>query len=219
MTNPSLIARLLTELIGTLFLMLIILLATGKGVGATEWIGAGQLAPFAIAFGLISLIYMGGPTSGAHYNPAVSFAVFYQGELSLSEFGWYVGAQILGAALACGLCVGLGITGGPTASAGAASASAWLFEGLFTFMLVLVILNVAVSKRAEKSQYFGLAIGLVVFVGATVAGPVSGAALNPAIGVVPSLILSGKLDHAVLYTVAPLAGAVLAALAFRIQER
>ncbi len=56
-------ARLLTELVGT-FLFLSVIALSGA---------AGPLAPLAIGSALMSLMYMGGHISGAHYNPAVSF--------------------------------------------------------------------------------------------------------------------------------------------------
>ena len=52
--------KYLTELVGTLFLVLII--------GLTQ-------NPLAIGFGLVVLVYMGAHLSGAHYNPAVSLAM------------------------------------------------------------------------------------------------------------------------------------------------
>ena len=59
-------AKYVTELVGTFFLVLIIGLAVVQGVDA---------APLAIGSGLTALVYMGGHISGAHYNPAVSIGI------------------------------------------------------------------------------------------------------------------------------------------------
>ena len=77
--------KYLTEFIGTLFLVLII--------GLTQ-------NPLAIGFGLTVLVYMGAHISGAHYNPAVSLAMFIKKEISGVDFFRYIIAQIFGAALA-----------------------------------------------------------------------------------------------------------------------
>ena len=64
--------KLLTEAIGTFFLVLVIGLAV---------IREAPLAPLAIASALMVMVYMGGHVSGAHYNPAVSLAVSTSVEL------------------------------------------------------------------------------------------------------------------------------------------
>ena len=60
--------KYLVEFIGTFFLVISIVLAVGGN--------AGNLAPIAIGTVLIAVIYAGGHISGAHYNPAVTLAVY-----------------------------------------------------------------------------------------------------------------------------------------------
>src|SRR5436309_10708435 len=62
-------ARLLTEFIGTFVFLSVIALAGPSGA----------LAPLAIGLALTAMVYMGGHVSGAHYNPAVSLALFCVG--------------------------------------------------------------------------------------------------------------------------------------------
>src|ERR1700730_16913430 len=80
--------KYLTEFIGTLFLVLTIGLAVHT---------AGALAPLAIGASLMVMVYMGGHVSGAHYNPAVSLAVFIRGKLPALDFPIYIVAQLAGA--------------------------------------------------------------------------------------------------------------------------
>ena len=64
--------KLITELIGTFFLVLTIGLAVGSG---------SPLAPLAIGSALMVMVYMGGHISGAHYNPAVTLGVMMRGKI------------------------------------------------------------------------------------------------------------------------------------------
>ncbi|MEL7364180.1 MAG: aquaporin, partial [Bacteroidota bacterium] len=166
-------ARLLTEFIGTFFLVLTI--------GLTVLIGT-EFAPIAIGSVLMVVIYMGGHVSGAHYNPAVTLAVWLRGAIPASEVGPYMGVQVLAgilAAFAADTITGDVLQVMPAAETGIGAF--FLLELLFTFLLALVILNVATAKGTAGNDYFGFAIGLVVLAGALAAGPISGGAFNPAV--------------------------------------
>ena len=62
------------ELVGTFILVFSIQLAASS---------AGKMAPVSIGLALMAAVYAGGPISGAHYNPAVSLAVFLRGKSTL----------------------------------------------------------------------------------------------------------------------------------------
>ena len=62
----------LTEFVGTFFLVLIIGLTAASGT---------PMAPLAIGSVLMVMVYLGRHVSGAHYNPAVTLAVFLRGKL------------------------------------------------------------------------------------------------------------------------------------------
>jgi aquaporin Z len=206
----------LTEFIGTFFLVLTIGLTVVQGV---------ELAPLAIGASLMIMVYMGGHVSGAHYNPAVSFAVFLRGKMkSAGELGGYVMSQILGAvAAALAVRAILGQTFAPTRGGGVSAASALLVEFLFTFALGLVVLNSAASARTQGNSFYGLAIGFTIVVGAFAGGAISGGAFNPAVGIGPALVHStlggGALDDLWIHIVGPLLGGGAAAAVFGLQER
>lgn len=207
--------KLLTEFIGTFFLVLAIGLTATTGVAN---------APIIIGLALTVMVYMGGSISGAHYNPAVSVAAAMRGALPVRELGGYVAVQIAGA-VAAALTVNVltGSTFAPSPGLSATALQALLVEILFTFALALVILNVAVAKRTEGNSYFGAAIGLTVTVGAALGGGISGGVFNPAVGIGPTLVHAalsgGSLSSLWLYLVGPLAGGALAAVVFGVQER
>lgn len=192
------------ELIGTFFLVLTIGLSGN---------------PVAIASVLAIMIYIGGHISGGHFNPAVSFGVFLQKKLSGKEFGMYVLAQLVGGVLACLLVpffTGRALVVAPQSSV--SMLVPFAAEVIFTFVLVFTVLNVALPKAVAGNQYYGLAIGLSVLVGALSVGTISGGAFNPAVGLSPLLAdiatLGENGSKLLLYSVAPLLGGALASLVY-----
>ena len=207
----------LTEFIGTFFLVLVIGLTLGAGNSI------GYLAPVAIGVSLMVMVYMGGHISGAHYNPAVTLAVWIRGKIGGREAGIYMLSQILGS-LAAAAMVGLLVQDDAfnfgTAVSPALSATylqALLVEILFTFALALVVLNVATAKATEGNSYYGLAIGFTVLAAAYAGGGISGGAFNPAVGIGPNVI-GGDSSDLWIYLVGPLLGGALAGFTFKFQN-
>ena len=86
-------------------------------------------------------------------------------------------------------------------------------EAVFTGILMLVITAVATDTRAV-GEAAALAIGGAVTLGALVAGPVTGASLNPARSIGPAL-MSGDLGDLWIYLVGPVLGAIAGATLYR----
>jgi aquaporin Z len=206
--------RYFTEMIGTFFLVFTIGMVVIAGLAA---------APLVIGSMLMVMIYMGGPVSGAHYNPAVTIAIYLRGAMAKGDILPYIGAQIFGAWLAANAVQFItGETFAPAPGAAYGSLQALAAEVLVTFALVLVILNVATAKSTEGNSYFGLVIGFTVMAGAYSVGEVSGGAFNPAVGIGPIIvdILSGgdSLGNLWLYLVGPVVGSLCAVPVFRLQN-
>ena len=203
----------LTEFIGTFFLVLTIGLVVLDGT---------PLAPLAIGSALMVMVYMGGHISGAHYNPAVSLAVFMRGKMDAKEMIIYWVSQILGAFAAAVIVWVCLDTFAPAPAASASIVSTLIIEFLFTFALALVVLNSATAKGTEGNSFYGLAIGFTVTVGAFAGGPISGGAFNPAVGVGPILMDAmaggGPIGNLWIYLVGPLAGGAVAAFVFKLQN-
>jgi aquaporin Z len=205
--------KLLTEFIGTFFLVLTVGLCV---------ISQTPLAGIAIGSSLMIMVYMGGHVSGGHYNPAVSLAVFLRGKLTSKELLPYWGAQLAGAIVASlAAYIITDTTFAPAPAPNPSVLPALLVEILYTFALALVVLHVATADATAGNSYYGLAIGFTVVVGAIAGGSVSGGAFNPAVGVGPILVNvmlgGGSLEAIWLYIVGPLLGGALAAYAFRAQ--
>ena len=85
-------------------------------------------------------------------------------------------------------------------------------KAVLTFLLMFVITSVATDARAQ-GQLAAVAIGGTVGLCALVGGPLTGASMNPARSLGPSMVSGAALDP-MIYGVAPVAGAVLAALVY-----
>ena len=205
---------LLTEFIGTFFLVLVIGLTVNGGA---------ELAPVAIGAALMVMVYAGGRISGAHYNPAVSVALMLRGALPASRLLGYWVAQLAGATVAAYLA--WKFTGRPlhVAPADATTAlKAVVGEAVATFGLAYVVLHAATGKGTEGNSYFGLAIGFTVAAFAVAFGGITGGAFNPAVGLGPAiveLVVRGSAPAlAWVYVVGPIGGAAAAAYAFKYQD-
>jgi aquaporin Z len=207
-------AILLTEFIGTFFLVLTVGLSVLSGT---------PMAPLAIGGMLMVMVYMGGHVSGGHYNPAVTLALAIAGKIEKGKVLPYWLAQLTGAAAAAAAVQAiLGKTFAPAPGADASMLGAYLVEILFTFALCLVVLNVATAEKTKGNSFYGLAIGFTVAAAAFAGGGVSGGAFNPAVGTGPTIVHAlagaGGYGHLLLYWIGPCLGAALAALAFRVQS-
>lgn len=198
--------KLVVEFVGTFIFAFTVGMATQKATGA------GILAPLAIGFVLMVMVFAGGHISGGHYNPAVSTGVLIRGKMTPPEWLGYVVVQFVAAAL--GGLLARGIGGHESAAHVLSTGKIFVAELIYTIALVYVVLNVATARGTEGNSFYGLAIGGTVAVGAFAVGGVSGAGFNPAIALGASITGVFNWSHYWIYLVAPLVGAVLAAAVF-----
>jgi aquaporin Z len=204
--KPFLMKKLLTELIGTFFLVLTI--------GCTVIPGAlGVMAPFAIGAALMVMVFAGGHVSGAHYNPAITVALWLRGRCAMKDVLPYMMAQIVGAGLAA-LVVGQLVGQGQPMTI-VSVPKALFAEGLFAFALGYVVLNVATAKGTNNNSFYGLAIGLTVVAGAFAVGGISGAVFNPAVAVGVVIMDLVKAADVWIHVAGSFVGAALAAFVFK----
>jgi aquaporin Z len=199
------IRKLVTELIGTFFLVLTVGLTV---IGSP----AGVIAPLAISSALMVMVYAGGHISGAHYNPAVTLAIFIRGKMKASEVVPYWIAQFAGASLAA--LVAIYISGKGVKPLVPDIPKGLLAEFLFTFALAYVVLNVATAKANAGNSFYGLAIGFTVLVGAFAVGGVSGGAFNPAVALGVAIMNLVEPTSIWIHLAADLAGGLVAGLVF-----
>ena len=223
------IRKLAVEFLGTAIL---VYLAVGvatlmfgfKFAGAS--VAAGVVAT-ALAFGLtlLALVYMIGPVSGSHVNPAVTVGAFLTGRIPLVEAVGYWIAQfaggIVGALALWGTfstspfysrtITGLGTDGyGSKSLIHIGAGGAFIFETVATAIFVFIILRV--TSATANAATAAIAIGLTLTVVHLVGIPITGTSVNPARSLGPALVVGGTaLSQVWLFIVAPLVGGVLAA--------
>ena len=198
--------KIFVEGIGTFFLMLTI------GQVALDP-GASPFGPLAIGSVLMCMVYAGGHVSGAHYNPAVTLAVFVRRRATVHDLIGYIVFQIVAAALAASLVLWLK-GAGPLTLPDFDTPTVFVAELVFTFALAFVVLNVATARGVEGNSYFGLAIGFTVMAGAFAVGPISGAHFNPAVTIGHLVLGNIGVGDLWLYLLPELLGGAGAALVF-----
>lgn len=220
------IRPLLAEAIGAFALTFIgagsIMTAYTKGFG-----DGGTLVMVALAHGLaIGLMIAGaGHISGGHYNPAVTLALWIGGKIGTLKSIGYIAAQLIGAVLGALLlryifnetirdATNFGIPSinyaGDNDLLIVGRAHAFVLEVVLTFFLVYVIYGTAVDKRGAHA-IAPLAIGLTITMDILIAGPLTGAAMNPSRFFGPALV-QGEWKDGWLYFAAPAVGGILAAI-------
>lgn len=201
--------RLFSETFGT---FLLVLVAAGASVVDAFSHGAigRQAAVTAPGLMVLSMILFMGAVSGAHLNPAVTFAFALRGDFFWRRVPGYVAAQLAGATLACLLLWALfGKAGGLGATVPAVSEwKATVLELVLTLGLVSTILGTA-SKAQNIGPLSAIAVGGYIVLAGLWSSPITGASMNPARTFGPDLVL-GDFSHFWVYLVGPLAGAALA---------
>ncbi len=201
--------HLAAEAFGTFALTLVA--AGGEVVAA--W-SNGQVSPaakvVAPALLVMALIYAIGDASGAHFNPAVTFAFCLRRVFPWRRAVGYVAAQLVGATVAALL---LRLLFGLIGDVGMTTPHAEAFVTLVEEVILTLFLVTVALGTATQYQVIGpnaaLAVGATIALCGLFAGPVSGASMNPARSLGPALV-AGKLGDVWIYLLSPLTGALLA---------
>src|SRR6185295_9145629 len=216
------VSAVVAEFLGTFFLCfagIAAILSATPSVG-----GGGGLVAIALAHGLAlsSAVNCFGGVSGGHYNPAVTCGMLATGRISAPNALIYILSQCAGATTAAIICksifpaaavaeANLGI---PLPAAWATTGTVLIVEFVLTFLLMTAVFGTAVDERGKAVKIGGFGIGLTVTFDILAAGPITGASMNPARSFGPALVQGYFTWHA-LYWIAPIAGAVAAALLYQ----
>jgi aquaporin Z len=216
------------EFLGTFWL---VLGGCGSAVLAAAFpqVGIG-LHGVSLAFGLtvLTMAYAIGHISGCHLNPAVSIGLWAGGRFEARQLPPYIVAQVLGAVVAAavlyviasgapGFDVSKGFASngyGAHSPGGYSLVAALVTEVVMTAFFLLIILG-ATDRRAPAG-FAPIAIGLGLTLIHLISIPVTNTSVNPARSTGVALFVGGwAVEQLWLFWVAPIAGAVLGAVAYR----
>ena len=235
-----------SEIIGTAILLLL-----GNGVVANALLkgskafGSGWIViTFGWGIAVFMAVFIVGPYSGAHINPAVTVGLAAAGKFDWAQVPVYIAAQMIGAFIGSSLVwvhyrLHYRDTEDPamilaTFSTGPAIRSTWdnlASEIIGTFVLVFAVLYITGPSMGGEPGSLGsldaLPVALVVLgIGLSLGGP-TGYAINPARDLGPRIAHAllpiankGKSDwsYAWIPVVGPVAGGVLAAIVFNVLQ-
>uniref|UniRef100_A0ACD5WJ37 Uncharacterized protein n=1 Tax=Avena sativa TaxID=4498 RepID=A0ACD5WJ37_AVESA len=178
--------------------------------------GVEGLMGIAVAVGLavmvlvFSLIHV----SGCHLNPAVSIAMAVFGHLPPAHLVPYIAAQVLGSTAASflGHAIYHPVSPGIATVPSIGTVEAFAVEFIITFVLLFVIVAVATDPHAVK-ELIAVAVGGTIVMNILIAGPATGASMNPARTIGPAIV-TGRYSKIWVYLLATPLGAVAGAGAY-----
>ncbi|XP_050234200.1 probable aquaporin NIP-type [Mercurialis annua] len=211
----QLLQKLIAEAIGTYM----VIFAGCGSVVVNKIYGSVTFPGICVVWGLIVMvmIYSVGHISGAHFNPAVTitFAIFRQ--FPYKQVPLYIITQVIGSLLASGTLYYVfdvpkeAFFG--TAPTGSVLRT-FVLEIIISFMLMFVISGVATDTRAV-GELAGIAVGMTIMLNVFVAGPVSGASMNPARSLGPAIVMHSY-KGLWAYIVGPIIGMVIGGFAYNL---
>jgi aquaporin Z len=224
----SLGKRLTAEFLGTFWL---VFGGCGSAVLAAAFpkVGIGLLGvSFAFGLTVLTMAYAIGHISGCHLNPAVSLGLVLGGRFEAKDLGPYIIAQVLGGVAGAAVLYVIAsgkagfVLGGFAANGFGAHSpgkygmvSALVAEIVLTFMFLMIILG-ATDRRAPAG-FAPIAIGLGLTLIHLIGIPVTNLSVNPARSTGPAVFVQGwALTQLWLFWVAPLVGAALAGLIYKV---
>jgi len=166
---------------------------------------------------VMAMIYTLGHISGAHFNPAITIAFGVSHKFPWRHVPMYIVAQVLGATLATmtlhvlykSVDINTIVNGysDPTTDL-----EAVIWEFIITFILMFTICGVATDHRAIN-ELSGVAVGAALLLNVIIAGPVTGASMNPARSIGPAMV-AGNYKNVWVYIVGPTLGAIFATVVY-----
>lgn len=217
------LAAYLAELIGTFLLVffitsvVVLFVATGNQAQFGSDYAVVGLAQGLALFGLVVIF---GAVSGGHFNPVVTLGAAAIKRIAPVDALIYILAQLSGGVLGALLTKGLLLDEGRATNYGAGEVTAALgsnfrgtvVEAIGAFVLVLVVLVALYSAKGRK-EWAPFAYGTTLTFLVMVAGPLTGATVNPARWFGPALV-GNQWGDVWPFLVGPIVGALVAVAVF-----
>ncbi|KAF6148728.1 hypothetical protein GIB67_019336 [Kingdonia uniflora] len=167
---------------------------------------------------VLVMVYTLGHVSGSHFNPAITFAFAVSCMFPWKQVPLYIGSQITGSILAI-LTLNMLFNGQQVqqhdfhisitmTKFDTSYFHAIMWEFIISFILMFVVCGVATDHRGIN-ELSGVAVGATVLLNILIAGPTTGASMNPARSIGPALV-SHEFKQLWVYIVAPVLGTTAA---------
>jgi aquaporin Z len=205
------------EFVGTAVLIL-----GGPGAAILSGGNIGQLGiSLAFGFALLFMIYVIGPVSGCHINPAITLGMLLTRKITPRDAAYYVVAQVLGGIFGAAIIYGIA-SGRDGWVRGTFASNGWDRDGLsglgatviveivFTALLTFVVLSTTTRRFAPG--FGGIAAGITLTLIHLVTIPVDNTSVNPARSIATAIFADtspSALGQLWAFIVFPLIGAVL----------
>ena len=208
------------EFLGT---MIFVFLGCGAGitVGMDHKKGTGYLIT-ALVFGIVYVVLYYGLAriSDCHLNPAVSLSMLIAKKIDVFDFLGYTVAQLAGAFGACGIMTG--VFWGHTGSYGANTY--YDAEPIVSVVIELIVTMVLVSVFLQSSKlsegFLGLYRGLGVLLVYLFSIQLTGGSANPAKSIATAVFAGSEaITESLVYVAGAFAGAIIAALIYKLFEK
>ncbi|KAL5745129.1 hypothetical protein ACOSP7_026275 [Xanthoceras sorbifolium] len=214
-STPCIAQKLFAEIIGTYF----VIFAGCGSVAVNKIYGSVTFPGVCVTWGLIVMvmIYTLGHISGAHFNPAVTIALAIFNRFPRNQVPVYIVSQALGSYLASlTICWIVDVT--PKAYFGTvpvgSNGQSLIAEIIISFLLMFVISGVVTDNRAI-GELAGIAVGMTIMLNVFVAGPISGASMNPARSIGPAMV-KHVYKGIWVYMVGPIIGTIAGGFAYKL---
>lgn len=202
--------QLLAEAFGTMMLIIV-----GCGAMALNETTGGAVGHTVVClcFGVIVsiLVFSLSHISSCHINPSVSIALWLEKRFEGKKVLPYIGAQIAGAIIGS-VIVKMIFPSSETLGATlptVTTQSAFTIELVISSILFSTVL--LITRYTHKVSVIAITIGAIVFILAFIAGPQTGASMNPARSIGPA-IASGNMTALWIYLLAPTLGMIIPGL-------
>lgn len=192
LSMPPYLRRAAAECLGTAILTLLVSLSLAQVFDLAT--------PIVAAITLGTMVYILGPISGAHVNPAVTAGLWSIGKIRSQEALTYIVAQVVGACVALFLTQFL--TGGVLDLQPQDDLVLGVAEALGALLLTLGVTSVVLGS--VKSEASGIVVGSSLLLGILTASSAGNGIINPAVAL-------GIGSLSATYVIAPLVGGVAGA--------
>lgn len=205
----------LAEFIGSVLLVLM-------GCGSCINVKGEQnpsLVQVALGFGftVASLAWVLGHTSGAHFNPSLTIAMFLTRKVSLARSVFYIIFQTVGSVVGAALLLSISPRDKkanlcPTVLAPEITPMQGIVvEFMMSLFIVLVVFATIDSKRSDHGGSFPLTIGIAIMACILMGASFTGAGISPIRSFGPAAV-AGEWSHHWIYWVGPIAGGIVGAV-------